>query len=111
MTAPCIDLWSRILAELPDARLLLKSRQFADAPTRETYRNHFAARGVAPERLELCGSLESLESHLGLYADVDVCLDPFPYNGTTTTCEALWMGVPVVTLRGGNIAAGSAPVC
>ena len=102
VTASCIELWSRILTEVPEARLLLKSRQLADAATRELCRDRFAAQNVAPERLELLGPLASLESHLGLYADVDVGLDPFPYNGTTTTCEALWMGVPVVTLRGGH---------
>ena len=102
LSAPCMDLWSRLLAELPEARLLLKSRQFADASTRQAYHDQFAARGVAPERLDLRGRLESVGSHLGLYGEVDVCLDAFPYNGTTTTCEALWMGVPVVTLRGGH---------
>jgi len=99
LSAPCIDLWSRVLGEVANARLLLKSHQLADAAARQTYRDQFVARGIEPERLDLRGNLESLEQHLGLYGEVDVCLDPFPYNGTTT-CEALWMGVPVATLRG-----------
>ncbi len=100
MSKSCIKLWARILTEVPESRLLLKSGQFADATTQELVRTKFAVHGIAPERLDLRPHTESLESHLGLYAEVNVCLDPFPYNGTTTTCEALWMGVPVVTLRG-----------
>src|ERR1700742_5126639 len=57
-------------------------------------------RGVAADRIELVGWLASAADHLALYDRIDIALDPFPYNGTTTTCEALWMGVPVVTLRG-----------
>jgi predicted O-linked N-acetylglucosamine transferase (SPINDLY family) len=62
--------------------------------------DRFAARGIGPERLQLFGKIPSLAGHLELYNRIDVALDPFPYNGTTTTCEALWMGVPVVTLAG-----------
>jgi predicted O-linked N-acetylglucosamine transferase (SPINDLY family) len=57
-------------------------------------------RGIAKERVQLLGWLPSSTAHLALYEQIDIALDPFPYNGTTTTCEALWMGVPVVTLRG-----------
>jgi protein O-GlcNAc transferase len=102
LTEPCIDLWSQILTTVPASRLFLKSHQFADNETQRMYREGFAERGVTGDSLELLGWQDSLESHLGLYAGVDVCLDPFPYNGTTTTCEALWMGVPVVTLRQGH---------
>jgi protein O-GlcNAc transferase len=56
--------------------------------------------GVAAQQVELVAWLPSTVAHLALYHQVDIALDPFPYNGTTTTCEALWMGVPVVTLRG-----------
>jgi protein O-GlcNAc transferase len=62
-------------------------------------------RGVAAERVELVAWLPNAAAHLALYHRVDIALDPFPYNGTTTTCEALWMGVPVVTLRGDRHAA------
>jgi predicted O-linked N-acetylglucosamine transferase (SPINDLY family) len=57
-------------------------------------------RGVDSRRVTLLGFVHGLEQQLAVYHQVDVALDPFPYNGTTTTCEALWMGVPVVTLRG-----------
>ena len=65
-----------------------------------TVRETFTELGVAPERLELLGRDRSHEAHLERYRSIDIGLDPFPYNGTTTTCEALWMGVPVVTLAG-----------
>src|SRR5205807_8143365 len=60
----------------------------------------YGERGVAAERIELMGWLPGAAAHVSAYHRVDIALDPFPYNGTTTTCEALWMGVPVVTLRG-----------
>ncbi len=60
----------------------------------------FFDEGIAEDRLELYDWLPDKAGHLGLYSKVDIGLDPFPYNGTTTTCEALWMGVPVVTMTG-----------
>ena len=63
-------------------------------------RGMFEAEGIPGDRLELSGMLPKREDHLGLYGKIDIGLDPFPYNGTTTTCEALWMGVPVVTMLG-----------
>jgi predicted O-linked N-acetylglucosamine transferase (SPINDLY family) len=100
VTETTVDAWARILAGAPDSRLLLKNRSLADPETRERYRALFAARGVAGERLEFLAWIESPAGHLGAYERIDIALDPFPYNGTTTTCEALWMGVPVITLRG-----------
>ena len=64
------------------------------------FKEIFAKEGITPERLEMYKRLPKSEEHLGLYGRVDIGLDTFPYNGTTTTCEALWMGVPVVTLLG-----------
>ena len=60
----------------------------------------FAAHGISPERIELISIKLSFTEHLDMYNRIDIALDTFPYNGTTTTCEALWMGVPVVTLAG-----------
>jgi predicted O-linked N-acetylglucosamine transferase (SPINDLY family) len=95
-----IGLWSRLLQQVPDSCLLLKSRQFADDYVRQRFLGLFSANGVASERIRLLPRTPSTAGHLALYHQVDIGLDPFPYNGTTTTCEALWMGVPVITLRG-----------
>ena len=95
-----LDAWGSLLARLPQARLLLKGRPFADAATRALCLSRLGERGVAAERVELVAWLPAAAEHLGLYNRIDIALDPFPYNGTTTTCEALWMGIAVVTLRG-----------
>ena len=97
---PLIATWAEILRAVPDARLLIKSLALGDAPTAERIGAQFASRGVAAERLELRGHTNDPTQHLAAYADLDMALDTFPYNGTTTTCEAMWMGVPVVTLAG-----------
>jgi protein O-GlcNAc transferase len=94
------DAWAKLLCRLPEARLLLKARQFADAAIRALFLARLGARGVAEDRVELLSWLPGAAEHLALYHRVDIALDPFPYNGTTTTFEALWMGVPVITLRG-----------
>jgi protein O-GlcNAc transferase len=94
------DAWAKLLRRLPEARLLLKARPFADAATRALFLAHLGARGIAEDRVELLSWLPGAAEHLALYHRVDIALDPFPYNGTTTTFEALWMGVPVITLRG-----------
>jgi protein O-GlcNAc transferase len=99
LSAATLDTWAQVLARLPRARLLLKGKPFADAATRALYLNRLAERGVVPERVELAAWLPD-QAHLALYDRIDIALDPFPYNGTTTTCQALWMGVPVVALRG-----------
>ena len=92
--------WAKLLKRLPQSRLLLKGLPFADAATRRFYQARFGDHGVAAERIELMAKVSDASQHLALYRELDVALDPFPYNGVTTTCEALWMGVPVVTLRG-----------
>ena len=95
-----IELWSDLLRQVPGSRLLLKSRQFADAHVRQRFLEMFGGCGIAAGRITLLPRVASTAGHLGLYHQVDIALDPFPYNGTTTTCESLWMGVPVITLRG-----------
>jgi predicted O-linked N-acetylglucosamine transferase (SPINDLY family)/ADP-heptose:LPS heptosyltransferase len=100
-----IAAWAEIMRQVPGARLLLKATQFKDAGTRERCRAAFVAAGVASERIEIVAPLREPAEHLALYGRIDIALDPLVYNGTTTTCEALWMGVPVVTLRGDRHAA------
>jgi len=100
LSAPVLSLWSRILAAVPDSRLVLKSIQFKGPLFRDKYQQRCVEAGIDPARLDLVGRIESTSGHLGAYARLDIALDPFPYNGTTTTCEALAMGVPVVTLAG-----------
>ena len=95
-----IKLWSRLLSEIPDSKLLLKNAALGDKEMQERVRNAFLEFGINKERLILLGSDPEKCTHFERYGQVDIGLDPFPYNGTTTTCEALWMGVPVVTLTG-----------
>jgi predicted O-linked N-acetylglucosamine transferase (SPINDLY family) len=95
-----IAAWGRVLAAVPNSRLLLKARPLADPDTRARYLASFERAGVAPERVSLIATADSWRDHMGQYGQVDVALDTFPYNGTTTTCDALWMGVPVIALRG-----------
>jgi len=95
-----ISLWAQILSELPGSNLLLKSSGFADAHTCDLVARRFQSEGVSPTRILFDGMKRPLNGHLQLYDRVDIALDPYPYNGTTTTCEALWMGVPVVTMAG-----------
>lgn len=96
---PVVDCWGQLLASMPTARLVLKSLALADPATCEEVRRRFAARGIDQHRLDL---LPPSDTHALLedYRLLDIALDPFPYNGGTTTCDALWMGVPVVTLEG-----------
>jgi predicted O-linked N-acetylglucosamine transferase (SPINDLY family) len=98
VNAGVIDLWARVLQEVPDSRLLLSWPTLVDAGVRKRLGSLFTARGVPAERLELRRGAPSHAGVLGEYGDVDIALDPFPFSSCLTTCEALWMGVPVVTL-------------
>ncbi|MFN2338951.1 MAG: tetratricopeptide repeat protein, partial [Gammaproteobacteria bacterium] len=95
-----LELWAQVLQRVPGSRLLLKCPALTDAALREHTAAALQALGIGAERLELLGHTPTRAEHLALYARLDIALDTFPYNGTTTTCEALWMGVPVVTLAG-----------
>jgi predicted O-linked N-acetylglucosamine transferase (SPINDLY family) len=95
-----LDLWAAVLGRVAGSRLILKSLALGEKDTAERYRRSFAERGIAPERLDFRPHAASPAEHLSTYAQIDVALDTFPYHGTTTTCEALWMGVPVITLAG-----------
>ena len=95
-----VTLWARVLKAVPGSRLLLKAWQLDEAPVRQNVLERFAAQGIGADRLMLQGNIPDRSNHLDTYNQIDIGLDPFPYNGVTTTAEALWMGVPVLTLAG-----------
>lgn len=99
VTPQVVAVWAQILEATPGSRLRLKSAALKSPGVRERFEALFAASGVVPERLTLDGPSRHAE-YLASYGEIDVALDPFPYNGGTTTVEALWMGVPVVALEG-----------
>lgn len=103
ITPGLISAWCEILRAVPDARLILKTHQFQDAELASEAVARFAAHGIAPGRVEARG-MSAHRALLAQYADVDIVLDPHPYSGGVTTCEALWMGVPVLTLPGETFA-------
>jgi protein O-GlcNAc transferase len=101
-----LDAWAEILARVPGSVLLLKARGLGTEMVKQRITAAFAARGVDAEgRVQLMGHERSALDHLRMYNLVDIALDTFPYNGTTTTCEALWMGTPVITFEGDRHAA------
>jgi predicted O-linked N-acetylglucosamine transferase (SPINDLY family) len=101
VTPAVVALWSRVLGAVPGSRLVMKSvNRFSDPGAREYFQGLFAGHGVGADRLELLTGGDDLQTHLTRYRAVDIALDPFPCNGGTTSCEALWMGVPVVTMAG-----------
>ena len=94
------DAWVEILKGTPDSRLIIKDIVYRNQRIKEETLRRFASKGIEVERVQVMDQVESTEEHLGLYSQIDIALDTFPYNGATTTCEALWMGVPVVSLIG-----------
>ncbi len=98
-----LEAWAAILARVPNSVLLLKAKGLRDERVQDRIRDVFRTRGVdAKSRVTMLGHERSAVDHLKFYHRVDVARDTFPYNGTTTTCEALWMGTPVVTLLGAS---------
>ncbi len=99
LNAELFALWAQILGAVPDSKLLIKAKSLADQATREALLAQFAQLGIAADRLIVSEYTQSPQ-HLKSYHQVDIALDSFPFTGGTTTFEALWMGVPVVTLVG-----------
>ena len=97
-----IALWADVIEAVPGSRLLLKSSFNSDDWVHDRFRATFAEHGIPSERLEFRARTVGLKEHLALYGEVDIALDPFPYNGTMTTLEGLSMGVPLVALLGPN---------
>jgi predicted O-linked N-acetylglucosamine transferase (SPINDLY family) len=98
-----VSTWAQILTRVPSARLVMQFRGLEDAPTKEDYWQRFAAHGIDRSRIDLRGGVSHMEM-LARYNEVDIALDSFPYSGGLITCEALWMGVPVVTFPGATFA-------
>ena len=99
LTDQTLDVWCRILHRLPTSRLILKSPALGHSAVAERVRATICGTGITEARLELRPGSDYVKL-LGQYADVDIALDPFPFGGGATSCEALWMGLPVVTLPG-----------
>jgi predicted O-linked N-acetylglucosamine transferase (SPINDLY family) len=95
-----IEIWSKLLFRVPGSRLFLKSMCLGDRAVQQAVLTKFRTFGVSEDRIALLSTVDSPLDHLALYSQIDIALDTYPYHGTTTTCEALWMGVPVVTLAG-----------
>jgi protein O-GlcNAc transferase len=100
VNAEVVDVWSEILRQVPNARLCLKADSLADGGVKARYTHLFAQHGISAERLELLPRSSNWSEYAGAFAQVDVALDPFPYNGGTTSIDGLWMGIPLVTLSG-----------
>ncbi len=100
MTPEVRTLWAGVLLAVPGSRLMLKTKGLDDAKLRQQLVEDFARHDVSEDRLELVAWDGAYTEHLNRYNQVDIGLDPFPCNGGTTSFDALWMGVPVVTLAG-----------
>ncbi|MBE0615350.1 MAG: tetratricopeptide repeat protein [Burkholderiales bacterium] len=98
-----LALWGRVLRAVPESRLLVQAAALDDAPNRARFSALCAKHGIAPERLTLRG-FSPIEQSPASYAEIDIALDPFPFCGGMTSLEALWLGVPVITLAGETIA-------
>jgi predicted O-linked N-acetylglucosamine transferase (SPINDLY family) len=95
-----LSLWSRVLTAIPNSTLTLKHAALIHDWMRAALAQRLAAAGIDASRVTVLPPTPSYADHLAAYSQIDIALDTFPYHGTTTTCEALWMGVPVVTLTG-----------
>jgi protein O-GlcNAc transferase len=98
-----VALWSAILRKVPDARICLRNSAFEDTEVQARYRHWFNAHGVTDDRVDFASRVGYVD-YLAAYGDVDIALDSFPYNGGMTSMEGLWMGVPLITLRGERFA-------
>lgn len=95
-----LGVWAAALHAIPTSRLLLKHRAFEDAVVRDRFLARFAVLGIKPERVGFAGFTASQRDYLAAYQEVDIALDAMPFNGGTTSYEAIWMGVPVLTIAG-----------
>jgi protein O-GlcNAc transferase len=99
MNSHVLDLWAQVLHAVPNSRLLMYRHKLTGS-VRDYFLQQWASRGISPDRLDLRHTAPAAAGHLAVYHALDIALDTFPWSGHTTACEALWMGVPVVTLYG-----------
>lgn len=100
ITEQALRLWSAILRRVPDSRLLIKNKGLMAQTTCDWVQGILTEEGIDTARVRLLGQMPTYDQHIALYGEVDIALDTFPYNGTTTTCEALWMQAPVIAMLG-----------
>jgi len=104
LTDAVLQVWSKILARLPTARVRFQAKQLNDTLFAEKFYHRLAQHGIARERVSVYGAMSRV-NYLAAHSEVDMILDTFPYPGGTTTCEALWMGIPTLTLAGDTLLA------
>jgi predicted O-linked N-acetylglucosamine transferase (SPINDLY family) len=102
MNEQVFDLWTKVLLAVPNSRLILKCKTFASDEMKEDLLERLSEKGLDRSRISLLSHKGEVIDHLMVYNSIDISLDTFPYAGTTTTVESMYMGVPVVTLRGNN---------
>ncbi|MGA3066425.1 MAG: tetratricopeptide repeat protein [Tepidisphaeraceae bacterium] len=95
-----LELWRQILHQVPRSRIMIKNAGLQDDAVKREMLERFSIGGIESSRVDLRSHVRTAAEHLKRYDEMDIALDTFPYHGTTTTCEAMWMGVPVVTLEG-----------
>src|SRR5262249_8601560 len=100
VTDAALDYWAKVMHAVADSRLIIKHRSFADKLTAADMLAALEARGIAATRVRVLPWQALGQDHLNWYNEADIGLDTMPYSGATTTCEALWMGVPVITVPG-----------
>ena len=97
----CFKVWAQLLQTVPDSKLLIKNKQLSDPTLQYRVLARLNEFGIASNRIEMLGGT-SKEVHMPTYSRVDIALDSFPYHGTTTTCDTLWMGIPVISRIGNS---------
>ena len=106
MNERVVALWARVMHAVPGSRLMLKYKNvFGNESLRRHYLAIFLAHGIEAARVDMVSASDTGSQHLARYVDMDIALDTFPFTGSTTTFEALWMGVPVITLLGDHMVA------